>query len=953
MANKHLNDEFQSEEKMDGEDDEESCPPAKKPRVSKGTGDGPDKNKLEAILSISFNIVPRQPKSIADDQSEDNCEDDSDSNSEGGSSEISESTPSKWQEIVDKKWTQIEELMKDIGCDQCTLQDKSVSESGLSLTLSLVFTELEGLNKFNAAAGGVELHSSYTKRRNLTYTGWHRGVIEPPRITNVLTYKQLMQNRLEAILFSDNSEDVQTCRIDINHNHIASLKQAVKFFQCVESPLRLRDDLPEEARQEEINWNMLAFAKQDNSHKVQECLDLGADVNYYGGPITHEQATALHWAVARDHIQTCQVLLKAPEVNVNLKIHRAGQTGGKTALFFAGSKEVCDLLLSSGAKVDVTDEAGWTPLQHAVADDKYSVEVVKSLIKAKSDVNKKYPDGHTLFTVGLGCDKREGLKDKLEALKTKADIELTGKDGLTPLLAAVSALDIEMTKLLLQFGANIHATDKDGLTPLLAAVSALDIEMTKLLLQFGANIHATDKEQNSVLHRLAMVQKEDRHSFDIHKDMICIFNELLKYHAEVTSVNKKQCTITNLLILNHGTYELAELHTLHAHLLCPVILATPDENEDTLLHIAAGEGLIDTCQILISHGAKINRTNKAGNTPLHLACGGVWTCLLQSGANLLVMNHKKETPLHMAVKQNTTSQDYNRPYDYLFGDSNNLTFCQTLLREDPFINARDGDGNTPLHKAAEKRNRIEFKLLMEHGANALIRNKAGEQPLDLYGDHTPRELVELVQKQRKEELMLEGETKLDTVKVLLLGEPAAGKTTLTKGITDEDPAYTPTAGIDIDEFSLEGAGNFSIWDCAGHEEFHVTHSLFLEGDNTIFLVVYDLSVLTRKKKAKERYYEKLKYWLCFAKAGIRQNSTKPTVLLVGTHLDQVSTKTNGKKAAQGTVQALQDLFKEFLNISDCTIALNTKKKDSEEMACLKSQLGVLGSQIKVKVCSKC
>ena len=36
-------------------------------------------------------------------------------------------------------------------------------------------------------------------------------------------------------------------------------------------------------------------------------------------------------------------------------------------------------------------QAGWTPLLYAVASNKCSVQVVESLIKANSDVNRKYP----------------------------------------------------------------------------------------------------------------------------------------------------------------------------------------------------------------------------------------------------------------------------------------------------------------------------------------------------------------------------------------------------------------------------------------------------------------------------------------------------------------------------------------------------------------------------------
>ena len=58
---------------------------------------------------------------------------------------------------------------------------------------------------------------------------------------------------------------------------------------------------------------------------------------------------------------------------------------------------------------------------------------------------------------------------------------------------------------------------------------------------------------------------------------------------------------------------------------------------------------------------------------------------------------------------------------------------------------------------------------------------------------------------------------------------------------DIKPAYIPTQGIDITKQAIGDAGVFRIWDCAGHVEFHVSHSMFLGAENSIFIVVYNLT----------------------------------------------------------------------------------------------------------------
>ena len=52
--------------------------------------------------------------------------------------------------------------------------------------------------------------------------------------------------------------------------------------------------------------------------------------------------------------------------------------------------------------------------------------------------------------------------------------------------------------------------------------------------------------------------------------------------------------------------------------------------------------------------------------------------------------------------------------------------------------------------------------------------------------------------------------------------------------------YIPTPGIDVGTYNINRVGRLSIWDAAGHIEFHFTHGLFLASRNSMAVVVYNL-----------------------------------------------------------------------------------------------------------------
>ncbi len=95
------------------------------------------------------------------------------------------------------------------------------------------------------------------------------------------------------------------------------------------------------------------------------------------------------------------------------------------------------------------------------------------------------------------------------------------------------------------------------------------------------------------------------------------------------------------------------------------------------------------------------------------------------------------------------------------------------------------------------------------------------------------------------QIAAEGEDSLYEAKLLIVGEPGAGKTTLARKILDPNYALTDektTEGIEVTrwEFPLPNGKPFrvNIWDFGGQEIYHATHQFFLT-HRSLYLLVAD------------------------------------------------------------------------------------------------------------------
>lgn len=224
---------------------------------------------------------------------------------------------------------------------------------------------------------------------------------------------------------------------------------------------------------------------------------------------------------------------------------------------------------------------------------------------------------------------------------------------------------------------------------------------------------------------------------------------------------------------------------VHKHLLDGVDINTVNDHGHTALHLAAMEGHLDVCGVLLAAGANVNAPALLlGTTPLHFAaqfghrevCNALFAAgadanastndgktplhdaaatphhevcklLLAAGANVNIVGGEGSTPLHIAVGNGfhevcdvllaasadpnavTTGIDRSTPL-HIAAARGFIDLCNALIVAGANVNAAwASNGNTPLHLAAIRGHRGVCKTLLAAGANVNAAAKGGGTPL--------------------------------------------------------------------------------------------------------------------------------------------------------------------------------------------------------------------------------
>lgn len=221
-----------------------------------------------------------------------------------------------------------------------------------------------------------------------------------------------------------------------------------------------------------------AAAYYGKTDEIDDLLNGGADINeqntdeIFRTGVYRNGQTPLHVAAARGHLKAAQLL-----IGRGAKIDLADMVG-QTPLFYACQEEIVQLLLARGARVDTRDTFGNTLLHYA--DDR---KIAERLVRAGAEVNATNNGGKTPLHRAVGSAAYDGNKDMVFwFIAHGADVDYqVFENGFTALHSAAFNGNKVMAKTLLAAGANPNKADNKGNTPLQIAQEYYKDNIVRLL----------------------------------------------------------------------------------------------------------------------------------------------------------------------------------------------------------------------------------------------------------------------------------------------------------------------------------------------------------------------------------------------------------------------------------------------------------------------------------------
>lgn len=428
-------------------------------------------------------------------------------------------------------------------------------------------------------------------------------------------------------------------------------------------------------------------------------------------------------AIASASINTVRVLVKhGADVN-----HPHGLTPlGEAVLRYRDAPVILYMLLLHGADPNRAGGFGCTPLYAAVQNRDVSPSLVQLLLNCGAAAGAIGETDSMATPLHAAC--RVGAVEAARILLDNgADVNAATSSGLVPLHFSVAVGSTFLALELLERGADPNVPDDNGWRPLALAINNKCIEMTEILLLYGACVC----QHGALLSPLKLaIQNQDLDIIDLVVAAGPDVWQLDEADIEIALESRRHHLLELLLsLLGRQHYQQPSVQAAHYAtavggdymLMADDFLdlgpepSAFDAADYSALHLAAFHGRKDFVSSLLEGGAKPDGTGRL--TPLQVAAWAgnatIVRQLIQHGAGI-----RKKSVSGLSAIGGAAIEGY-------------AAIVQMLLDNGANLECADVHGDTPLHMAAKFGNVQVMKALLKRGADLHAKNVAGQTAVDL------------------------------------------------------------------------------------------------------------------------------------------------------------------------------------------------------------------------------